>query len=227
MARILVVASHPDDEILGCGATVLKRIKGGDEAYALVLGEGITARYKHREEAPKEELSELDTKFKKVTKKIGFKEACHLSFPDNRLDGVDLLDVTKAVQEYVELVKPDVIYTHFENDLNVDHRVCFQAVLTVCRPGSLEYPVKQIFSFETPSSTEWVSPGREQFKPNHFEEVGEFLEGKIEAMELYESESRSYPHPRSPEALRTIAKRWGIQAGLKSAEAFMLIRSIG
>lgn len=224
--RSLIIAAHPDDEILGCGGTALRRIAEGEEFFALVLGEGITARYTDPKSAPPSELKKLDKNFRQVATHMGFKQAWHESFPDNRLDSVDLLDVVKKVSSVISEVKPDTIYTHFEGDLNVDHRICFQAVLTACRPVE-NSSVQEILVFETPSSTEWISQTScPQFCPNVFIDIDETLEKKIAAMELYESEARAYPHPRSPEALRIVAKRWGVQVGLKAAEAFMLIRKV-
>ncbi|HEY9745064.1 MAG TPA: PIG-L family deacetylase [Oculatellaceae cyanobacterium] len=228
MSRILIVAAHPDDEILGCGATILKRIQAGDEVASLVLGEGVTSRYNRRGEAPPEELAALRKANEQVAAYCGFVKHWLLDFPDNRFDSVDFLDLVKAVEHVKREVQPDIIYTHFEHDLNLDHRLTFQAVLTACRPKPGE-TLREIYSFETPSSSEWVSPfsGDNVFRPNVFVNVKETLERKIEAMRFYDSELAPYPHPRSPEALRTIAKRWGVACGQPAAEAFILIRKIG
>ena len=227
MSRILIVAAHPDDEILGCGGTALNHIAAGDEVYSLVLGEGITSRYDKRELAPKADLEKLDGCYTSVCKFMGFKKYWHLNFPDNRFDGMDLLDVVKAVEKVIKEVRPDIIYTHFEADLNIDHRVTFQAVLTACRPVG-DKGVKEIYAFETPSSTDWISPVNTgaSFRPNVFVNVADTVEKKIKAMDLYESETAAFPHPRSPEALRIIAQRWGVTAGLPAAEAFILVRKI-
>jgi LmbE family N-acetylglucosaminyl deacetylase len=118
-------------------------------------------------------------------------------------------------------IKPEVVFTHFEHDLNIDHKLTYQAVMTACRPMFGE-SVKEVYSFEIPSSTEWNFP--RIFAPNVFVNIEETLEKKIEAFKMYESEVREFPHPRSPEALRVIAKRWGVVSGMKAAEAFLLIR---
>lgn len=227
MAKILIVAAHPDDEILGCGATILKRIAAGDEVYSLVLGEGITSRYDQREDAPSEALQALRKANDAVADFFGFKEHWLHHFPDNRFDAVDFLEIVKIVERIKRTVQPDIIYTHFENDLNLDHRLTFQAVLTACRPKAGE-GVREIYSFEVPSSTEWVSPFSSDnfFRPNVFVDVTETLDKKIDGMCLYDSEVAPYPHPRSPEALKIIAQRWGILCGKNAAEALVLVRKI-
>lgn len=227
MTKILVVVAHPDDEILGCGGTVLRRIAEGDEVYSLILGEGMTARYDKKEMAGNDEITRLHVASARVSKAVGFKKSWIMDFPDNRFDSVPLLDIIKAVERVKREVMPDVIYTHFEKDLNIDHRITFQAVLTACRPLADE-TVKEILSFEIPSSTEWVSPcsGENCFRPGIFVDITETIEKKVKTMEMYESEVKDYPHPRSPESLRIISKKWGIVCGLKNAEAFMLVRKI-
>jgi LmbE family N-acetylglucosaminyl deacetylase len=227
MKKVLIIAAHPDDEILGCAGTVLKRIAQGDEVYSLVLGEGITSRCDTRELADMADLAQLRDSCSKASEYIGFKKHWQHDFPDNRFDSIDLLDVIKVIERVKDEIKPNVIYTHFENDLNIDHRVVFQAVLTACRPVIGE-TVKEIYSFEIPSSTEWVSPfnGANCFRPNVFTDITDTIDKKIEALRLYETEVKEYPHPRSPEALRIIAQRWGVMCGLKFAEPLILIRGI-
>lgn len=227
MSKILIVAAHPDDEILGCGGTILRRIAEGDEVYSLILGEGITSRYDKRELVKKDKLEALHNSLTKVSKFMGFKENWFYGFPDNRFDSVDLLDVVKVVEKIKKKVRPEVIYTHFENDLNIDHRITFQAVLTACRPMTGE-TVKEIYSCEIPSSTEWISPfnGGNYFRPNVFTNVENTIDKKIKAMGIYESEVEKYPHPRSPESIKINSQRWGIVCGFKYTEAFILIRKV-
>lgn len=227
MSKILVVVAHPDDEILGCGGTILRRISQGDEVYSLILGEGITARYDKREVVRKDEITKLHDASSRVSKAVGFRKSWIMDFPDNRFDSVPLLDIIKAVEKVKKEVMPEIIYTHFEKDLNIDHRITFQAVLTACRPLAGE-TVKEILSFEIPSSTEWTSPcsGESCFRPGVFVDISDTIERKVKTMEMYESEVKEYPHPRSPESLRIISKKWGISCGLKNAEAFMLVRKI-
>jgi LmbE family N-acetylglucosaminyl deacetylase len=157
---------------------------------------------------------------------LGVKNIVLHKLPDNRLDTVPLLDIVKIVEGLVEGIKPEIIYTHHGGDLNIDHGVIHRAVLTATRPLAGQ-PVQEIYAFEVPSSTEWAFQRLEPaFRPNVFVDVSWTLEAKIAAMQCYETEVRQFPHPRSPEALRALAMRWGSLAGCAAAEAFELVRSI-
>ncbi len=226
MSKILVVAAHPDDEILGVGATIAKHVKNGDEAYAVILGEGQTSRTDKREETDQSVVAALHEDSVKSAKIIGYKEIYFENFPDNRFDQVDLLDVVKAVEKYVKKIKPDVIYTHHGGDLNVDHQYTYKAVLTGTRPVGA-YPVKEIYCFETFSSTEWnFAYGDNTFRPDTFVNVEDTFKQKLDAMACYKSELGEFPHPRSLENLEICAKRWGGVTGLNLVEAFETVRVI-
>lgn len=224
--KVLVIAAHPDDEILGCGATAARLVSEGHDVQFAILGEGLTSRHPERSETNSKLLEALHQQAQAAAAKLGVKNVVLHRLPDNRLDSVPLLDVVKIVEGLVDRYTPQVIYTHHGGDLNVDHEVIHRAVLTATRPvaGS---PLREIYTFEVPSSTEWAFQRLNQpFRPNVFVEVAGTLEAKIAAMECYESEARKFPHPRSPEALRAIATRWGSVAGCAAAEAFELVRSI-
>lgn len=218
-----VIAAHPDDEVLGCGATIAV---SSAESHVLILGEGATSRHQHRDAAPPEATAVLMEDAHRAAKVIGAHSVDFGGLPDNRFDQVALLDVVKIVEAWLDRFPVTTIYTHHPGDLNIDHLVCFRAVLTATRTMAGGH-VKEILSFEVPSSTEW-SFGHLQppFQPNVFVDVGAAIEKKIEAMECYGSERREWPHPRSPEALRVIAVRWGSVIGCDTAEAFQLIRSV-
>ncbi len=224
--KILIVAAHPDDEVLGCGGTIARLSKEGHDVYCLLLGEGITSRYSQPGDAKAEELKNLKAEAEQAAKILSIKKVYFKDFPDNSFDTVPLLSVVKAVEEIKEEIKPDIIYTHHQGDLNIDHQITFQAVLTACRPVEGE-TVREIYSFEVPSSTEWNAPvAQNYFIPNVFVDITKTLGKKVEALGAYRGEMRRYPHPRSPEALRAIASRWGSAAGCQAAEAFILIRAI-
>lgn len=225
MRRILVIAAHPDDELLGLGGTIRKRVNNGDIANCVILGEGFTSRSERRKDTNRDIVNGLHEDARKASKIIGFREIHFESLPDNRFDSVDLLKVIKFIEKYVRKYKPDVVYTHHHGDRNIDHRITYEAVLTACRPMG-EYTVKDIYTFETPSSTEWgFTQGASNFTPNVFEDVTDTLQDKLDAMKCYKTEIRDYPHPRSLEALEIIAARWGTIVGRKYVEAFNLIRS--
>jgi len=220
MKKILIVAAHPDDEILGCGGTAARLSKEGHIVYTLILGEGVTSRGNGKNENQK--VKELKSQMMNANKKIGVKKVFDFNLPDNRFDTVSLLDIVKKVEKVKNNVKPEIVFTHYENDLNIDHKKTYEAVITATRPMEDE-TVKTIYSFEIQSSTEWSYPLR--FSPNVFFDISKTFKKKIDAMSCYTSELQKYPHPRSLEAIELKAKMQGVTVGLKYAEAFQLVRS--
>lgn len=226
MNTVLVVAAHPDDEILGAGGTVARRSAEGDNVYALILGEGQTSRWESREQAEQTVVDKLHKNTMEAAEIIGYSNVFFEDLPDNRFDSVDLLDIVKKVEQYIAKIRPDVLYTHHHGDLNIDHRLTCEAVLTAARPVGL-YTVKEIYEFETLSSTEWNFGNREMsFYPNVFVDIEGYLQQKLDAMKKYESELCGFPHPRSLEMLEVIAKKWGSTVGRTNAEAFEMVRQI-
>ena len=223
--NVLIVAAPPDDEVLGCGGTIPRLVREGHDVTIAILGEGITSRYEDRREADQDLLTELHNRSHQVADLLGAKELFTSGLADNRFDTVPLLDVVKIVEDLVEQVQPEVIYTHHCGDLNIDHVVIHRSVLTATRPQARQ-PVKEIYTFEVPSSTEWAFDQYQPFKPQKYIDISETLDLKIKAMELYDSESRKFPHPRSPEALSILARWRGSTVGLEAAEAFELIRDV-
>jgi len=222
--RVLIVAANPDDEILGCGGTVARFIKEGCEAYTLILGEGITSRDEKRDKAKRQkELDELKKQIFTANKILGVKNIFVYDFPDNRFDTVPLLDIVKIIEKIKNNIKPNIIFTHYEKDLNIDHIITYQAVLTVTRPLPTE-SVKEIYSFEILSSTEYNYPL--SFSPNVFFDISEDIDKKIEAIKKYKSELKDFPHPRSLEGVKLNAKYWGMHVGVKYAEAFKCVRVV-
>ena len=225
--KILVVVAHPDDEILGLGGTMHKLINEENcTVRVVILGEGITSRSENRD--ANEWANELEIhkeNIEKARKAIGYQSVGIYDFPDNRFDQVALLDIIKVVEKEKINFSPEIIFTHHGGDLNIDHQLTFNAVITATRPMSHEN-VKTIITFETASGTEWrASTDPCHFIPNIFVELSEEnVKAKIKGMECYEFEKRKYPHPRSPEALEIIAKKNGIQVGFHWAEAFTLVR---
>jgi LmbE family N-acetylglucosaminyl deacetylase len=223
--RILVVAAHPDDEVLGCGGTIA-RLAAQHEVVIGILGEGMTARFDRRVEADVAALARLHEQAWEVGKLLGARDVRLEGLPDNRFDEVALLDIVKKVERWVSDVQPEAVYTHHRGDLNIDHVLTHRAVLTATRPMA-GTPVRAIYAFEIPSATEWAFAGPgEAFRPTVFVGIGDTLERKIQAMAIYETEGRTFPHPRSPEALRAIAHRWGSVVGVPAAEAFELVRAV-
>ncbi len=224
--KVLVVAAHPDDEVLGCGGTMARLAREGHAVHIAIMAEGITSRHSHRNEADSGQLSRLHQQAHAAAAKVGAKDVLLFKLPDNRLDTVPLLDITKLLEDLVQKVQPEVIYTHHPGDLNIDHGVVHRAVLTATRPLPGQ-SVREIYAFEVPSSTEWAFQRLEPlFRANVFVDVSATLEVKLAGLACYDSETRQFPHPRSPEALRANAVRWGSVVGCEAAEAFELVRSV-
>lgn len=224
--NILVIAAHPDDEVLGAGGTIARLSHEGAHVTIVILAEGITSRAGLSENAKKSQSEFLHGQARKVGKFLGAKDVRLLGFPDNRMDTVPLLDIVQKIEEVIDDVRPEIVYTQHGGDLNIDHAVTFRATMTATRPmrGSC---VKCVYAYEVGSSTEWsfqkFSP---VFRPTSFMDISKTLTKKIEAMQMYESETRAFPHPRSPEAIEAKAKVWGSTAGLLAAEAFECIRTV-
>jgi LmbE family N-acetylglucosaminyl deacetylase len=225
--NILIVVAHPDDEVLGCGGSIAKWSRDNSEVHVLIMAEGATSRDKSRDRvAYQNELSHLAQSAKKAGEILGVQSVDLQDFPDNRMDSMDMLDVVKSVEEIIEKLQPEVVVTHHAGDLNIDHQIIHQAVITACRPQP-EQTVKRILTFEVPSATEWISSTYvSPFTPNWFEDISDTLELKIKALEAYESEMREWPHARSIKALEHLARWRGASVGAEAAEAFMLEREL-
>lgn len=226
MKKILVIAAHPDDEVLGCGGTIARMSQEGNEVSIVILGEGITSRYPDRKSADTKLIQNLHAHSRKAVKILGANNLQIFDLPDNRFDTVALLDIVKILEGVIEKQQPECIFTHHPSDLNIDHTITNRAVLIATRPLG-DSPVKTILTFEIPSSTEWAfNTTGVGFLPNLFIDVTKTIDLKIEAMKQYDGESRVAPHPRSAKSLRANASRWGSVSGIHAAEAFQLIRHI-
>lgn len=217
--KILVVAAHADDEVLGCGGTIARHVAEGDEVHVVFMADGVKSRggnqanqFEYRKQARDKALQIL-----------GVAECYALNFPDNCMDGVPLLDVVQSLEPIIEKVQPVRVFTHHFGDLNVDHRVTHQAVMTACRPVPRNR-VREILGYEVLSSTEWATPTSDQFSPNVFVDVSKYISKKIKAAAAYDIEMRDKPHSRSFENLTALSTYRGHCVGLNHAEAFMAYR---
>jgi LmbE family N-acetylglucosaminyl deacetylase len=224
---VLAVAAHPDDEILGVGATLARHAAHGDVVHILILADGATARDPEGDPNSRpDEVRALREATRSAAGIIGAEPPRFAGLPDNRMDSIDLLEVIKSVEQVVSEVRPGIVYTHHGGDLNVDHRITHEAVITACRPLP-DAPVRAIYGFETLSSTEWASPDSgSPFRPQLFVDVTDQLETKLEALAAYAMEMRPFPHPRSAEAVTALARLRGATAGVAAAEAFHVLREL-
>ena len=225
--RVLVVAAHPDDEVLGCGGTIARHADAGDQVQVLIVAEGATSRQEQRNRLDAgDELSALAQAAQTAGSILGAAGVELLDLPDNRLDSLDRLELIKCIEQHIDRHQPQVVYLHHAGDVNVDHRRLHEAVVTACRPMPGQ-PVRRLLSFEVASSTEWQPPGSAPaFQPNWFVDISAQWPRKREALAAYASEMRPWPHARSLEALEHLARWRGAQVGVAAAEAFCLLRQL-
>ena len=224
---ILIVAAHPDDEVLGCGGTIARHSDAGDQVHVLIVAEGATSRQQQRNRnQASDELSGLAQAAQQAGVILGASGVELLDLPDNRLDSLDRLDLIKQIELRIERHQPQVVYVHHAGDLNIDHRRLHEAVVTACRPTPGQ-PVRLLLSFEVASSTEWQPPGSAPaFQPNWFVDISAQWPRKREALEAYASEMRPWPHARSIQAVEHLDRWRGAQVGVEAAEAFCLLRQL-
>lgn len=218
--KVLAIAAHPDDELLGLGGTLARHAAEGDDVTCVVASEGASTRYGDGAAV------ELQLAGEAAAKVLGVREIRFLGLPDQQLDTQPILSVIQAVERIVDDVAPDIVYGHHWGDVNRDHRVIAEAIMVACRPIGERFP-RSVYLFETPSSTEWSWPDpNAAFVPNHFVDISPTIERKLEAMACYTSEVRPAPHPRSLEALRSRAAYWGQVITRPYAEAFVVARQV-
>ena len=223
----LVIAAHPDDEILGAGGYVAKLSAAGEAVHHVIMAEGATSREDTRDRAGKsEELSELARCAQEAGRIVGAKSVVLEDFPDNRMDSVDLLDVVKVVERHIAEHAPTRIITHANSDVNIDHRVVHDAVIAATRPQPGNR-IREVLFFEIMSSTEWRPPASlPAFAPNYFVDITDHLEAKLDALRAYAPEMHEWPHSRSVEALEHLGRWRGATIGVEAAEAFATGRII-
>jgi LmbE family N-acetylglucosaminyl deacetylase len=217
--KVLIIAAHPDDEVLGVGGTIARHVDEGDLVTIVVCAEGATVRYDH------DVIAGLQDAARRAALALGVHDVRFLGLRDQHLDAQPILTVIQAIERVVREVQPEIVYTHHRGDVNRDHAVVSEAVMVACRPVG-DHP-RAVYLFETPSSTEWAWPmAGGGFAPQHFVDIGATLARKLAAMACYETELRPAPHPRSLDALRVRAAYWGQHAGLALAEPFVVARQI-
>jgi LmbE family N-acetylglucosaminyl deacetylase len=213
--RVLILAAHPDDEILGCGGVAALHAARGDHVTSVIACEGQSHRYQGRD-IPMTEHSRA------AALALGVKDVRMLGFPDQQLDTLTLTKIITPIEQVVREIKPCTVYCQWGGDVNRDHHLLFEAILVATRPT--ESFIERVLAFDTASSTEWAFPRR--FTPDTWIDIGSVLDQKLAAMKCYESELRDYPHPRSLRALEHKARAWGNQCCMDAAEVFMTVRRV-
>jgi len=216
MNKVMVVAAHPDDEWLGCGGTILKHIDNGDDVLVVFISDGYSSRKINKTDS-------RDNASSNLMKEIGAQEPIFLGFPDNKLDSIPMLEVIQGIEKCKVNFDPNIVYTHYAHDLNIDHQIVCRAVCTAFRPepGSR---LKSLNHFEVLSSTEWGYDSK--FNPNLFIDISSKLIRKIELLAFYNEEMRDFPHARSNKNVSSLAEYRGCSVGVNAAEAFFSSRTI-
>jgi LmbE family N-acetylglucosaminyl deacetylase len=212
MNSILIIAAHPDDEVLGMGGTI-KKLSKFTKIHLCVVTEGASAQYKN-----KKMIKERKDACKKSAKILGISDISFLEFTDMKLDTIPHLTINRSIEKIIQKIKPTTVYTTPYHDLNKDHRIVYESTLVATRPSSSS--VKNLFSYEIPGFS------KEPFTPNVYVDISDFIPYKIKAFEMYKSEIHEFPHARSIESIETLSKLRGIESGLQNAESFKLIKSI-
>jgi len=215
---VLVVSPHLDDEVLGCGGVIARHVAQGDKVHVCFVAHRV---YDHVYDAAKMEIEKEHAIYAKEV--IGYNEFHFLDMNDERLDAC-IQDIIIPLEKYITLTKPQIVYSPFLNDNNQDHQAVAKAVQVVLRPVAVPF-VECWLMYETPSSTEQApSVGILGFQPNVYYDIGDYLNKKLKALACYETEARPFPNPRSPEGIKALAMKRGMECGLENAESFMLVR---
>lgn len=218
--NILIIAPHPDDEVLGCGATIRKYANHGDNVFVLIATRG-SARLFDQQKVENVRLEALE-----AHRILGVSETFFLDFPAPELDTVPVADISREFAKIISDKNIEILYIPHRGDIHHDHRLVFNAGLVAARPVG-KYSIKEIYCYETLSETEWAAPfADDAFIPNAFVDVSSCFDSKIAALECFKSQLRSFPESRSIEALEALAKFRGSSVGFFKAESFMVIRQI-
>jgi LmbE family N-acetylglucosaminyl deacetylase len=220
MNNILVIAPHPDDEVLGCGGIMKKYAEAGDHVYVLVVTRGTPKLYSD------ERIKNVRKEAVEAHQILGVAETIFLDFPAPELDTVPVADISRAITEIITKFNIHVVFLPHRGDIHQDHRIVFNAGLVACRPVG-RYTVKEIYAYETLSETEWAAPfADDAFIPAKFVNISGQMDFKLQAMKCFKSQLKAFPNSRSLEAIEALAKFRGATVGFERAEAFMTIRTI-
>lgn len=222
--KVLIIAAHPDDEVLGAGGTIAKYAANGAEVRLLIVTDGSTAQYRADANLARI-LVEKKQETQRAAEILGIRQVLYGGLPDMKLDMTAHIQVNQVIEQVLDDFRPEVVFTQFYGDVNLDHQCVHRSTLVACRPVEGQC-VKEVYSYYVPSATDWNAPtSANVFLPNVFVDIsGSYAEKKYAAMGCYATELRDYPHPRSIEALRVLDQANGVHVGLKAAECFMAHR---
>ncbi len=219
---VAAIFAHPDDEVLGAGASLARHARSGQRVETLIVSAGLDSRG----EADNSAHHRLKDEAAAAAACLGIADQQFADLPDNALDSVPFLRIVQTIERFIDAGRPQVIYTHHAGDLNIDHQLVHRAVVTACRPLA-GLSVRRILAGEVLSSTEWQSADMTPFQPTVWLDASETLAAKMDAMRAYAGEARPYPHPRSPKAIEALGRFRGVQGGFHAAEAFVLVKEFG
>lgn len=223
---VAVIAAHPDDEVLGCGGTIARMASEGYSVHVLLMADGESSRVDSPKMVDSDRLEGRNASRIRACEILGCASTQQLVLTDNRMDSLELLDIVKLIEAFLNKYRPVTVFTHHSGDVNIDHRIVHDAVITACRPQP-RFSVRELFFFEVPSSTEWRPPSSgELFRPNWFVDISQTLDIKLQALGAYHDELRPFPHPRSLRAVEALATWRGATVGVNAAEAFILGRKL-
>lgn len=220
--KILVIAPHPDDEVLGCGGTIKKYASERNEVFLCIVTKAYTPEWSD------DFIDNRKKEIKCSVKNLGIKETIFLDFPTVKLDTIPQKELNDSISKCVQKIKPEIVFIPFYGDINKDHKLVSEAAMVAVRPKAGS-SIKKVYYYEVLSETEWTKPAQkieDVFIPNFYEDIVDSLEDKLKAMECYRSELKDYPHPRSLEGIKVLAQKRGTECGAKAAEAFMLLREV-
>lgn len=225
MEKVLVLSAHPDDEVLGMGGTIAKLVKNGCVVDVLIVTDGSSSQYRDSDH-----LAEIIEAKKNETRNcadvLGVRDVYYGELPDMKLDTTPHIRINQVIEDVIDKVQPDTVFTHFWGDVNCDHQNVYKSTLVAVRPV-MGQVVKELYCYRVPSSTEWTpNKADTMFMPNFFVDIEQFSEQKYKAFACYSTELRDYPHPRSVQYLRESDKAAGLKVGLLAAEEFVLLRKL-
>ena len=215
--KVLVVVAHPDDEVIGCGGTLLRHAENGDDIFIIYMTDGESSR-------KLKNINKRKLSAKKVCQILNVKKSYFFNFPDNSMDSIPILKIIKKIEVIIKKIKPNIIYTHHYGDLNIDHKIVNQALLTATRPEPEDF-IDRIYSFEINSSTEWNFANVKYFTPVYFVDITSNIENKIKLLSIYSDEMRQKNHSRSIKAIKDLSEIRGKMVGGKFVESFEVIRA--